>query len=205
MKIYLFAPEQSKEKIQNRLQQIQEILEKAGILVTSSFEEEAAEFSSQDLEKIDESGQTLLDKMNGLVIEASMSSSEIGYLLAYAISQKKPTLYLYEKGTTSKRALKYFSGRNIPNFLLVKSYTPETLEEVVIEYLKLIESGKEGIEIPSIKFTLRITPKIERYLHWKTHNTKLSKADFLRKIIEDIIAKDENYLKYLYKGGRKDD
>ena len=61
-----------------------------------------------------------------------------------------------------------------------------------------MEKG-EGKETPTIKFTLRITPRIERFLHWKTHNTKVSKADFLRELIERLIDQDEDYQRFVGK------
>lgn len=51
---------------------------------------------------------------------------------------------------------------------------------------------------PTIKFTLRISKEIERYLKWKVHNTDKSKADFLREVIvDDLIANDTAYQEFL--------
>lgn len=51
---------------------------------------------------------------------------------------------------------------------------------------------------PTIKFTLRISKEIERYLTWKIHNTDKSKADFLRNLLtEDVIKNDQQYQDFL--------
>jgi GAF domain-containing protein len=51
---------------------------------------------------------------------------------------------------------------------------------------------------PTIKFTLRISKEIERYLTWKIHNTDQSKADFLRNLLtEDVIKNDHDYQDFL--------
>lgn len=51
---------------------------------------------------------------------------------------------------------------------------------------------------PTIKFTLRISKEIERYLTWKIHNTDQSKADFLRNLLtEDVIQEDQDYQDFL--------
>lgn len=51
---------------------------------------------------------------------------------------------------------------------------------------------------PTIKFTLRISKEIERYLKWKIHNTDQSKADFLRNLLtEDVIKNDQQYQDFL--------
>ena len=126
MKIYYYTPETDNARIQQNYTSILEILKRAGVLVMSNKEEYmVAEFSKDDLEKINMTGENLLDKMDGLVIEASTADSEIGYLLAYAISQKKPVLYLYEKRISSKGNLLYVSKKNTPSFVLIKPYQTE--------------------------------------------------------------------------------
>ena len=67
----------------------------------------------------------------------------------------------------------------------------------MLEFIDIIETGELRKEVPTIKFTLRFTPRAERYLRWKTHNTKVSKADFLRNLIDASINSDENYQKNL--------
>ncbi len=51
--------------------------------------------------------------------------------------------------------------------------------------------------VPRLKFTLRISELIEEYLHFKTHNTKLSKADLLRQQIEERMKSDAGWQEYL--------
>jgi len=72
------------------------------------------------------------------------------------------------------------------------------LESVIVDFLHTVEKG-EGRELPTIKFTLRVTTRIERYLHWKTNNTKITKADFLRELIENLIDKDQDYQRFVKK------
>lgn len=51
-------------------------------------------------------------------------------------------------------------------------------------------------DLPRRKFTLRITDAIENFLHYKTHNTKLSKADYLRGQIEKLMEDDKGWQDY---------
>ena len=81
--------------------------------------------------------------------------------------------------------------------LALEHYTENGLNELLVNFIQTIERG--GRELPKIKFTLRITSRIERYLHWKTHNTKLTKADFLREMIEEMIENDTDYQRYVKK------
>ena len=195
MNIYFFGPPTSKSQICRNYSTVLQLLRQAEISVFSNQEESAL---TEELSQIEKSGGMILDKMDAFIIEGSTPSQEIGYFLAYAISQKKPTLYLCQQSSQTKAVLKYLNTKQAPKFFQIIEYSEKNLEQKLIEFLKVIKAG--GIrEIPSIKFTLRITPSIERYLHWKTHNTNKSKADFLRKDIGEKMKKEEKYQRFLRK------
>ena len=79
------------------------------------------------------------------------------------------------------------------NLLHIVFYTDSSLEKNILDALAKIE-GVAINEVPSIKFTLRITPSLERYLQWKSQETGLSKADFLRDFLQkEVIDKDSQY------------
>lgn len=168
-------------------------LKGAGVLLVTNIDENYdADFSEKELRRLKMSGQNLLDKMDAFVIEATSPDPEVGYLLAYAMSQKKPVLYMVLQGTKMGKQI-----QRLPDNVRLKEYEPELIREVLGEFIRSIEKVWSDAA-PNIKFTLRITPQIERYLQWKSKRKKLSKADFLRdRISEDIIAKDEEYKKYL--------
>ena len=86
--------------------------------------------------------------------------------------------------------------KDTAKFLISKNYTENNLEKILNDFLQTIEQ-EEGRQAPSIKFTLRVTPRIERYLSWKINNTNLTKADYLRNLIEDIIDADIKYQKFV--------
>jgi len=193
MRVYFFSPLISTEQLDANYKRILETLEKSGVFVVASSDEHNTDFKREELERMNESGEILLDKMDCFIIEASKPDQEIGYLLAYAISQKKPLLYLYQKGTPEKVAHGYLTKKNTPDFIQMQSYTHKDLEQRVIDFIKEIETGRGIKEKPTIKFTLRITPQMERYLQWKSKKIRSSKADFLRDLIEEIISKDEGF------------
>jgi len=197
MRIYFAADNQAEERLQKRFSDIIEVLSNAGVLVSSNLaDKNLVNFSSQDLEKISQAGETILEKMDGLVIEETKSLAESGYLIALALAHKKPILYLLEKGkTVNKNLLHLKNDKSITKLLNLKNYTEKDLEQIILEFLGEVEKG-EGKQLPNIKFTLRVTSRIERYLHWKTHNTKLSKADFLRELIKKLIDQDDDYKKF---------
>ncbi|MBI3290928.1 hypothetical protein HYZ76_01440 [Candidatus Falkowbacteria bacterium] len=200
MRIYFTADNQAEERLQKRFSQIIGTLSSSGVLVMSNLaDKNISGFSSADLEKISQAGEVLLEKMDGLIIEGTRPAAESAYLIAVALAHHKPILYLVEKGKIiNKNLLHLKKEKNTGKYLTLKYYTDKELEKAVLDFLQTVEQG-EGREVPNIKFTLRITPRIERFLHWKTHNTKITKADFLRELIERLIDQDEEYQKFIKK------
>ncbi len=195
MKVYYFASQTNKEAIKGLQQRIKRVLEQSGVVVISNLNYSGETISSV-IEQAEEMGQSVLSQMDALVIEGSGEDPEIGYLLAYAISTKIPTLYLSEKNSRIKNPLKFISRDKIPNNITTKVYGLNNVESILRDNLSFLEDN-EYSEAPTIKFTLRVTPLIEQYLHWKTHNTNLTKADYLRQLlIEEVIKKDKHYKKY---------
>lgn len=159
-------------------------------------------FSNQDLEKINQAGEVMVERMDALIIEGSRPLPESGYLIAIALAHHKPILYLSEKGKLiNKNLLHLQKDKGTAKFLQLQYYTDKNLEKIILDFLQTVEKG-EGREAPTIKFTLRINSRIERFLYWKTHNTKVSKADFLRELIERLIDNDQEYQKFV---GRKEE
>lgn len=193
MRIYFFQPLISTSELDMNYKRIVETLRQAGVFVVASSDENNVDFKKEDLEKMNESGEILLDKMDCIIVEASKSDQEIGYLLAYAISQKKPLLYLYHKSVPARIARGYLTKKNTPDFIRMAAYSPKDLEQIVLQFVDEVGMGKGIKEKPTIKFTLRITSQMERYLDWKSKRKKKSKADFLRNILDELIAKDEDF------------
>lgn len=195
MKIYFFGTKTDRKKLNDNYDTIIKVLRNAKVDLFSNLKERSL---PSDLVELRESGGLVMDEMNAFIIDGTESSSDIGYLLALAISQKKPALYIYEKGTGSQDILKHLTSKKLPKTLQVKNYQKNTLEKTILSFLKTLK-GEEVKEIPCIKFTLRITPSIEKYLHYKTHNTKKSKADFLREYVERMMGIDKDYQDFLKK------
>ena len=201
MRIYFTADNQAEDKLQKRFVRVIDLLSNAGVLVMSNLAgTNLSGFSNADLDRMNQAGEGMLERMDGLIIEGSSYLPESGYMIAIALAHKKPILYLSDKTRPiNKNLLHLRKNKDAAKLLKLESYIDANLEKIVTEFLQQVERG-EGREIPNIKFTLRITSRIERYLHWKTHNTSLSKADFLREEIEELIDKDEEYQKFVKKG-----
>ena len=198
MKIYFFAAGTT-ELQQKRYDKITGCLKKLGCVVFTNLtdpEEYTQGFSKKELEKIDQSGKVLLEYVDGIVIESSVPSTEIGYLIAFALSHAKPILYLTEHGSSLNKELESLGkDKNITKNLKIRYYDILSLEKNISDFVEIISGGKELKEIPSIKFTLRITPSLEKYLDWKSKKMSQTKAEFLRNLLNDIKKGDRGYRK----------
>lgn len=198
MRVYFTADESADEKLQKRFSELIGVLTNAGVLVMSNLaDKNIAGFSSTDLDKLEQTGEAMLEKMDALIIEGTKPLAESGYLIALSLAHKKPILYLSDKTKPINKNLFHLKkDKNTGKLLNLEYYTEKTLEKVILDFLQGVAQGTDK-QVPNIKFTLRITPRIEKYLHWKTHNTKISKADFLREKIEKMIDDDQDYLRYI--------
>jgi hypothetical protein len=191
MRLYFYNAETTEKTLADLGAAIHGILERTGATVVTK-QQSAQEAFPESYDAIERRGRSFLELIDAIIIEGSTTDPEIGYLLAFAIAQKKPALLLLRKHTSVKNPLTTF-GQKVPRNIRVVFYDASNVEKRVLAFLATIGSF-EYEELPTIKFTLRITPQIEEYLDWKTHNTKLTKADFLRKIIlDDVIAQDATF------------
>lgn len=197
MKIYYYAATTNRLDIASYQSRIKRLLRQTGAEVMSNTDRTAA-LSRDDLDAIAATGAIALDTMDALVIEGTEPDTRVGYLLAYAIAKQKPTLYLHERRTERQDALSLLDAKAIPATLKVRAYLKRNLDESVQNFLRSF-SSLSVTEPPTIKFTLRITKTIERFLEYRTRNTKLTKADFLREEIDAIMKKDHRFWQWLKK------
>lgn len=197
MRVYFAANNENDAKTNEAVSLVINFLKKSGVIVMSNIEDEkVSDFSTQDLEKISQSGEGLLEKMDGVIIEGSKPPAEAGYLIALGLAHKKPILYLCQKNKNiNKNFSRLTQNQATSQFFKPAYYSSSDLQKILTDFLQRIETG-EGRELPTIKFTLRLTPRIDRYLSWKISNTEITKADFLRDEIEKMIKDDKDYLKF---------
>ena len=187
MKVYFYSKEKVSDLERKQIQEkIVESLYKNGVLALSNFLPPTTD------------SQLSFSNMDGLIIEGDDVVSDVGYLIAKALSQKKPILYLLPKGTALPDQIRdLINDENLKKNFILKFYNLKTINSLLLEFIDIIETGELRKEVSTIKFTLRFTPRAERYLRWRTHNTKVSKADLLRGLIDETIKNDEKYQKNL--------
>jgi hypothetical protein len=199
MKLYLFVPKNNLPTARKHIYlRIVEIMRDSEIRAFTNLDNSCDEY----VKEFGESKETfLLNHMDAIMIDGSQPSSEVGYLVAFALSNGKPVLYLLEKGLVLDPSLRRLEkDKQITGLLKIHHYTDQAIEKLVREFLEEVAHGKILKETPNIKFTWRITASIDKYLGWKAKNSSKTKADFLRDIIsEKLISKDTEYQKYLNK------
>ena len=195
MKIYFYSKkEEGGAEQQAAHEMIFKFLNDNGLTVFSNL-----------LDKAGTEPQVSLENMNGLIIEGKGSAAEAGYLIALSLSQNRPLLYLLPKGKELPEQLRpLLNNDKLKKLFLFKYYSNRILWNILVDYLDIIETGELRREAPTVKFTLRFTPRVDRYLNWKSKRIKIPKADFLRKLVDDLIKSDEEYQGQLRKGKKVD-
>lgn len=201
MHVYFYAPPTKQSDLKQAYALVKETLSHTDLYVSTNTESEEVQVSAEVMADSRANDVPLLEQMDAFIIEGSTSDPEIGFLIAHAIALKKPTLYLYRRGTVPQ-IFSRLSQRELPGFVKVLAYDQEKLSSAILAFLKSIE-GVVIREVPRIKFTLRVTNSIEEYLHFKTHNTKLSKADYLRERIDTLMEQDNDWKEYQRKRHRQ--
>jgi hypothetical protein len=196
MRIYFYGPKTDTEQLRQAYAMIRRFLKQSEVALSTNTQSTNASLDPDVSGLAEDQATNPLDMMEGIIIEGSTPDPEVGYLLAYALAQKKPILFLTEKGSSGRQILKYLNEKQIPKVCKIRYYNHKNLQWLLAEFVKSIDD-RETHEIPRIKFTLRITPTIEAYLDWKTQNTKLKKADYLRTKINLLIEQDKKFRSYI--------
>lgn len=161
-------------------------LKKLGVTAISGTDFKKGEFGDSGFQSLD-----------AVIIDASSETSEIGYMLAIALAHKKPVLYLLRKGSLLDASVDSLSKNGeVKKLLHVVFYASDSFVRKVKSFLQYLDQnlGKESF---SIKFTLRLSPRIDRYLNWKAGKADKNKADFLRDWVNDLMQSDEEFKKRL--------
>lgn len=187
MKVFIFD-----ERTAGRIQQL---VERAQIQVISPHqlygETEAVQRPMYDGKQFES-----LAMVDILILEITDANPGVNFLLAQAVLQQKPTLCLYQKNHEPRDLLNYLIKKGTPKCITTHAYFAGSLPNQIDRFLSEVSKLPLAIEeIPSIKFTLRLTPQVDRYLDWKAKKIKKTKADLLRDWLRLKIDEDGEYLR----------
>lgn len=137
---------------------------------------------------VDFDQRTNKEEYDLMLLDGQFSNIDTGYLAAMALSREKTILCLIPKGFPIPEifeqlvAVKSYSKLFKPIF-----YTSGDIDSVLKKVL--LDCIPVNKEKASIKFTLRITPTMEKFIESKSKELALSKADYLRNLIQDQMPK----------------
>lgn len=191
MHLYFFASRQSTPERRSAINAIKETLHQTDVWVSSNTEAQEVQASAEVIAEAKANDTPLMDRMDAFILEGTVAEPEIGFLLAHAMAMKKPTLYLYQRGTVPE-IFQHLNRRELPKFISVVAYQPEQIQKNVLSFIHSV-AGQAIKEIPRIKFTLRLTGSEDEYLDFKTRNSKTTKADFLRDRLERDMSNDADW------------
>ena len=182
MKAFLLGDKRNPESKEN-INLIKTTLEKDGVKVDSSVFENTIDEDSKHLDHIYTDRTKSIKYCDFVVAESTYYSSGNGFLISYALSEKKPVLVLSKPGKISSIILKSVKNK----LLTYKEYTPETIHKHLASYLSQVR------KVIDTKFILIISPEIDRYLQWASENRRMHKAQVVRLALEDVMEKDKEY------------
>ena len=128
---------------------------------------------------------TRLKKLADLIIvETSKQSIGIGQEIALSLTLNKPVVALYHQKYKRPHILQD-EGKNS---LLIAEYNGENLPRVIDKILHYANKQQDS------RFNFFINPKLLAYLDLIARSKRLPRAVFLRKLIEDRMKQDVEYL-----------
>lgn len=120
-------------------------------------------------------------KADVLIAEVTHSSFGVGYQVASAIQQKKPTLLLSREGVNNDSLVKGLDDAVVRS----AEYNDSNLEQIAEDFL-----DENNIQAKDLRFNFFIDRQIYNYLRWASFKTGKTKARILRELVLKEINKD---------------
>lgn len=165
---------------------IVDYLKSKGHTLVRDWIEETHEAKSKQIEqiadwsKIDAEDAASISRADIVIVEATKKSFFVGYRMAQAVQQKKPTLILYRDNS--------FPGAvdlsNSANIIFASEYNKDTLEKILDKFLE-----ENTINVKDMRFNFFIDRSIYNYLRWAALKTGKTKAEILRELVKTEIDK----------------
>lgn len=187
MKTYFVASIAGKSKYFKNYQSIVATLKKQGLDVIcedvmNTTENEVSSLSDDRKVKHYKDVLKWINSTDILVTEVSYPSINIGHEISVALEKGKPVIALY----TGENEPHLLQGL-VSDKLLILHYDLDNISSVL---RGAIEDAKDQMDV---RFNFFISPKIGAYLDWIAKNRKLPRAVFLRRLIEEHMAKNKSY------------
>ena len=138
--------------------------------------------SDSTWQSIIEDNFAAIAKADIVIADVTFDSTALGYQIATAVQQKKPTLLLLKEGVSAPS----FTW-NIPSsFLKRVEYNAVNIKEQVVPFLE-----ENNITTKDMRFNFFIDRAIYNYLRWSALKTGKTKAEVLRELVQREIEKKD--------------
>lgn len=121
-------------------------------------------------------------KSDIIIAETSYDTFGVGYQVAIAAYQKKPTLILRNENADTDA----FATGIVDSWIQRETYNEHTLEPILKKFL-----DENDISTKDMRFNFFIDRQIYNYLRWSSLKTGKTKAEVLRELVAREINKDE--------------
>lgn len=149
----------------------------------------------QQIEPIDVH-EFFLDSIDLLILEITKPSQETQFVLAQALLAETPLLCLYAKNQTPRQLLEYIRKKRAPRKVKTYAYLEHELPMVIDKFIRRFDPRVNAEDdIPSQKFTMRLSPRLDRYIEWNAKRNSESKADSIRRLLTNSMEEDPTYLR----------
>ncbi len=190
MKVYFNASLLGKVKYQKEFEVIIKTMRNLGheVYAKHVMERDYEKVNKQTKKQHEADFQRMRDgirKSDVVVIEATYPSVGVGHMITIALEMYKPVLLLYQ--TTPHGLLIGDPNR----LLIIKKYSlnnQKKLYHIIDLFLR-----KSERKLLRKRFNLMIDKGQEEYLDWIAKSQAISKANFIRRLIDENIQKDKKY------------
>ncbi len=187
MKVYFTASARGKNQYPVQYKQIFEKITDLGHTHLDEFlfevdEENLYDGAHEDQVRLYEKAMHLIKSSDVVILEVSIHSLSMGYVLHKALETGKPVIALYLKGNEPYFALGIENDK-----LQVVEYEVDNLKDRLSDALDYSQDQMDT------RFNFFISPKHQNYLDWISKEKKIPRAVFLRDLIEREMEADDDF------------
>ncbi len=187
MNIYYTASARGIKHFQSKYKKIYDTIGKLGHknlddLVLKISEEKFYEGSQEDQTLFYEQTMKLIKSADTVILEVTVPSFSMGYVLHKALEMGKPVIALYQSGNPP-----YFAQGIENEKLQVIEYDDESLQDTLVDAIEYAQ-GKADV-----RFNFFISPAIGNYLDWISKVKKIPRSVYLRNLIEKNMEDNDEY------------
>jgi len=201
MKIHFACSTSELEKYKDNYRKICSVVKTMGHTITRDWLEEAIRLvenkkvASLDRENVYSKVTASIFSSDVIIVEGTIASFSVGHQVTLGLSKNKPTLFLIDKKSVSKKGGKkinsFLTGLKSP-LLTIAEYDDSNLVDILNDFLN--NNGGR----PVVKFNIVLTKEIEHYLDWVSFTNKVNRSEFIRNLILKHMREEGNqYQKYL--------